>query len=168
MKLLRSIAERITVAPNEIVIDTSSERIAAAIAGAEADSQVSKAPIQLIAPVRLQRRGIETKLVLTHASMSSSEPDPTLITLLCEAHYHRGQLISGRARSLADLSYFSGKATSEISRFLPLVFLAPDIVQKIVTGEQPVELTAQSLKRATGLPLTWTGQRQRLGFARQA
>jgi len=54
---------------------------------------------------------------------------------------------------------------SEVSRILPLAFLAPDIVCAVITGIQPVELTAKRLKRITPLPGAWSEQRDLLGFA---
>ena len=53
---------------------------------------------------------------------------------------------------------------SEISRLLPLAFLAPDIVEAIMAGRQPPELTARHLKRFDNLPLDWDHQRKALGF----
>jgi hypothetical protein len=53
----------------------------------------------------------------------------------------------------------------DFSRFLPLAFLAPDIVEAIVAGRQPPELTAERLKRIGKLPLDWSEQRKVLGFA---
>ena len=49
------------------------------------------------------------------------------------------------------------------SRCLPLAFPAPDIVEAILQGRQPVELTVLRLKRI-GLPLSWVEQRRLLGF----
>ena len=40
---------------------------------------------------------------------------------------------------------------------------APDIVESILRGRQPVELTVLRLKRI-GLPLSWIEQRRLLGF----
>jgi len=45
------------------------------------------------------------------------------------------------------------------------VFLAPDIVESIFAGRQPVELTPEKLKRLRNLPQSWEEQRQLLGFA---
>ena len=46
---------------------------------------------------------------------------------------------------------------------LPLAFLAPDIVEAVLDGQHPVELTAVRLKRVR-LPLAWPEQRRVLGF----
>jgi len=51
----------------------------------------------------------------------------------------------------------------DVSRILPLALLAPDIVEAILKGRQPVELTAARLKRIR-LPLSWVEQRRLLGF----
>jgi len=47
---------------------------------------------------------------------------------------------------------------------MPLAFLAPDIVEAILAGTQPADLTTQTLIRRTDLPLNWAEQRALLGF----
>jgi site-specific DNA recombinase len=49
---------------------------------------------------------------------------------------------------------------------MPLAFLAPDIVEAILAGTQPVELTAETLTRHADLPLSWADQKRSLGFHR--
>jgi hypothetical protein len=51
-----------------------------------------------------------------------------------------------------------------MSLALPLTFLAPDIVDTIVAGRQPVYLTWEKLRRALPLPSCWRKQRRLLGF----
>ncbi|RWC94555.1 MAG: hypothetical protein EOS32_16610 [Mesorhizobium sp.] len=53
---------------------------------------------------------------------------------------------------------------SEVSRLLPLAFLSPKIVSKIIAGNQPIELTAHRLSRLSGLPLAWSDQAALLGL----
>ena len=52
----------------------------------------------------------------------------------------------------------------EVSRTLPLAFLAPDIVEAVLGGGQPVDLTPRRLLRIGILPLRWEDQRRRLSF----
>lgn len=52
----------------------------------------------------------------------------------------------------------------EISRSLPLAFLAPDVIEAIVEGRQPVELTVRKLVRLKPFPALWVDQRLALGF----
>ena len=52
-----------------------------------------------------------------------------------------------------------------VSRVIRLAFLAPEIVEQIVNGCQPPELTAQSLlDNADRLPLVWEAQHKVLRF----
>lgn len=51
-----------------------------------------------------------------------------------------------------------------IGHLMPLAFLAPDIVEAILAGTQPVELTAETLTKRTDLPLDWAEQKALLGF----
>jgi len=45
-----------------------------------------------------------------------------------------------------------------------LAFLAPDIVQAITRGQQPMEINAARLIAEVPLPLDWAEQRRLLGF----
>jgi hypothetical protein len=53
---------------------------------------------------------------------------------------------------------------SYFTRVLRLAYLAPDIVEAIIEGRQPPELTANKLIRVKSLPIDWPGQREALGF----
>ena len=46
-----------------------------------------------------------------------------------------------------------------------LAFLAPQIVEAIVAGNQPPELTAEALAERIDLPLLWTAQEKAVGIA---
>jgi len=52
-----------------------------------------------------------------------------------------------------------------ISRMINLAFLAPDIVEMIMTGRQPPELTAHKLLKQIDLPMDWAEQNRLLGTA---
>jgi site-specific DNA recombinase len=62
-----------------------------------------------------------------------------------------------RFRALANLP------VALLRAYIYLIFLAPDIVQRIIRGERPLEWNAARLIHAVPLPLDWDQQRARLG-----
>jgi site-specific DNA recombinase len=66
--------------------------------------------------------------------------------------------VSGR-RSIAEKL---GLDERYVGRVLECAFLAPDIVEAILDGRQPADLTFRKLTH--GLPLSWIEQRRELGF----
>jgi site-specific DNA recombinase len=54
---------------------------------------------------------------------------------------------------------------SYFTRLVRLSYLAPDITQAILDGQQPRDLTADKLLEHSRLPLAWHDQRTVLGFA---
>lgn len=62
---------------------------------------------------------------------------------------------SGAAATIVDFAKAETPNDGEISRVLPLAFLAPDIVEAILHGRQPLNLTARKLKRLKPLPTSW-------------
>ncbi len=63
-----------------------------------------------------------------------------------------------------DLAERVGRDAGVASRTLPLAFLAPDIVEAILAGRQPAELTARQLHPISDLPTDWSAQKARRGF----
>ena len=112
----------------------------------------------------LRRRGIESKLILR--SGGTPDPDHSLIELVASAHRWLDLLASGSAGSIREIAQVEGIDEADVSRFLPRGFLAPDIVEAIVTGTQSVELTLEQLRRACPLSYHWTIQRAVLVNAR--
>ena len=72
--------------------------------------------------------------------------------------------IHGAVATVVEIAKAEALDDGEISRVLPLAFLAPDIVEAILDGTQPFNLTARNLKHLKPLPTSWTKQRQILGF----
>jgi site-specific DNA recombinase len=66
--------------------------------------------------------------------------------------------------SIRELARQNDRDVGEVSRTLPLAFLAPDIVEAVLDARQPINLSPRQLKRITGVPPVWDDQRRRLGF----
>ena len=118
-------------------------------------------PIRLAVPVQFRRRGVEMKLVVAHDSNKPARPDPALIKSVARAHLWFDDLATGRAASLQAIAEREGITEGYVRRLLPLAFLAPHIVEAILEGRQPVDLTAARLTGDIELPLDW-GEQQRL------
>ncbi len=162
--LLLELVSRIDVQQDRFRMTLCAESLRCRIGRGNDRSQDSgPGAIPLDIPVRFRRRGIEMKLVMTGERASTTNPDAKLIATLGRAHHWSEELRTGVASSVGDLVTRHGVDQGDVSRCLPLAFLAPDIVEAILQGRQPVELTVLRLKRI-GLPLSWVEQRRLLGF----
>jgi ParB-like chromosome segregation protein Spo0J len=113
--------------------------------------------------VAFRQRGVETKLVLpglAHENHRSS-CDPALTKAIVRGRAWFEELATGRARSLQELAKRDGITRRYIRRLVNLAFLSPQLVEAILQGRQPAELTATRLTELD-LPLDWTEQRRLL------
>lgn len=164
-ELLQDVIDRIEVCPGSVWISYRIGKLRALIGvTAEEGDPEAEARFRLEVPVQMKRRGAEMRLVLGDARDSEAMPDPVLIKIVAQGHGWFEELRSGKCPSVGDLVAQHGVSQGDISRRLPLAFLAPDIVATILDGRQPVELTAARLVRIRGLPLSWAEQRRVLGF----
>ena len=121
-------------------------------------------PFLVVAPLRLRRRGPELRIVLQGAAAPAPKPDPLLLRRLIEARtWVADYLDADQGLSLSAIARRAGANVGDVSRSLQLAFLAPDLVEAILDGTQPIALTAERLKRAGELPLLWDEQRAMLG-----
>ena len=126
-------------------------------------SGMAGAIIRHVLPVRIKRRGAELRLVLEGNGAVPPNPDMALVQSVARAHKWFDDLSSGRKRSISEIAESEGLSDRYVSRLMPLAFLAPDIVEAMLKGNQPVDLTAETLTRRTDLPLDWAEQKALLG-----
>jgi site-specific DNA recombinase len=120
-------------------------------------------------PLRVRRRGIEMRLVIGTDSSSSPRVDSTILKAVARAHRWFHDLVTARSASMVEIGQREGVGKRYVSRMIRLAFLAPTIVERIVEGRQPPELTAQILSTGRGdLPLSWSAQEKFLGFIDRA
>jgi site-specific DNA recombinase len=110
--------------------------------------------LHLIHPLRLRRRGVETRLVLGEPAR---ELDHALIRNLARANEWMAAVQEGR--SFNEIAATAGTSKLRVQHMIHLAFLAPDIVDHIVQGVQPLALTSDWLKMH-GLPPCWQAQRR--------
>ena len=97
-------------------------------------------PLEFDITSHLLRCGKQMRLVMDETD-TQLEPDPRLIGEILRARRWFKALSSGRAPTIAALAKAEGVSTSYVSLKVSLAFLAPDIVESIIDGNQPVSLT---------------------------
>jgi len=149
--LLRALVETVRIAPGRMEIRVAAEALAGRLRVAPA--RLDPDHLVLAAPFRIRRRGVETRVLLGDRR---AEPDRVLIRNLMKARDWFAAL--ARGESYAAIAAREGVSTQRIQQLLPLSFLAPEIVQRIAEGRQPVGLTTEWLI-TTDLPVCWHDQR---------
>jgi site-specific DNA recombinase len=126
---------------------------------------VKNTPIKITRDILMQmkRRGVEMRLVI--GSDSPSRVDPALIKAIVRARGWFNELVSGRATTLTQIARRDGIDLGSLSRLLNITFLAPSIIESIMAGHQPADLTVEKLAKRVDLPLDWAEQKHLLGLA---
>ncbi len=175
--ILLCLLKKITIATSELRIDVRTNELMMALSSSEkaqgvqfgprgigtkaarsAKSQPDEDVVMLSSPVVFKRRGVETKIILEGAlSLKRSQPDPALIKTIARAHIWFDDIVAGRL-TMTELAAREGMKVSSVARLLPLAFLAPDIVEAILVGDQSATIVARHLIRSD-LPVLWKQQR---------
>jgi hypothetical protein len=171
-QILQTLFERITLSPTGIRFAVRRHALIrhllsaiglSAIADEGSPSEDLDAEIVMIdRPMAIKRRGIESRIVIN--GVAGREPAPMLVDLSARAHHYLHRLTDGSVSSIAELATELSVHRADISRILPLACLSPAITEAILTGRQPVDLTARTLSRLIDVPPAWADQAQALGM----
>jgi DNA invertase Pin-like site-specific DNA recombinase len=157
---LIDLVERIQITPDRLKLNLRHEAFSQT--SSYTNVQTEKL-IQIEAPLQMKRRGVETKLII--GGQRTGDADPEILQTLANAAQWYEALKTGAFRSIGEISKTNDMDTGDVSRTLPLAFLAPSIVKDCIDGKNPADLTADALRRkASRLPLAWQDQRTYLGF----
>lgn len=151
--LLR-LVERIDIAPGRLRLGLDPVALAAAVS-VESDD-LDDTFLTRSFPFQLRKRGVETKIILADAA---PEIDDTLIRNIAKAHAWFERIKGGE--TFSDIAYTEGTSKRRIQHLIGLAFLAPDIVQDVLHGKQPLGFTSEWCK-SHSLPTDWHEQRQLL------
>jgi site-specific DNA recombinase len=105
------------------------------------------------------------RLLIEGNRVRASRVDSALLKAVARARRWSEDLLMGRAQSVAEIAEREGVTDRYVRRLMRLAFLAPEIVEAIVAGNQPPELTAEALAERIDLPLLWAAQEQAVGIA---
>ncbi|MEO5351014.1 MAG: hypothetical protein H7836_15425 [Magnetococcus sp. YQC-3] len=117
-------------------------------------------------PYRFKRTGGRKQIIAPEGAESAFLPvarqDDALVRAVVRGHRWQGMLDTGQVASVQELAVKENIDPSYLARHLRLAFLAPDIVEAVLFGEQPEGLTLGKLM--VTLPMDWVEQRVLLGF----
>ena len=117
-------------------------------------------------PVQLKRCGMAVRLIVgAQGEPAARGVDAKLVGLIAKAHDWFDRLSSGRCDGVQALALEEQISGSYVTRVMYLAFLAPDLVQRIVRGDHPLDLTADRLMDMVPLPEAWEAQRVLLGMS---
>ncbi len=157
---IRRLVHRITIQPGSVSITFVSNALS--LQGGQ-DAGVPGYVHHM--PFHTKRRGVETRLVFGGNNQPPACHDETLIVAVMRSFKWWKLLTEEDGWSIQKLAKRDDVDASDVTRFLPLAFLAPDIVEAILDGRQPVDLTLERIKKMGTLPMNWEEQGKVLGFA---
>ena len=105
------------------------------------------------------RHGNDARLV-TGESDQERTPTPQLIKLMRDAHRAREFALKKPTVPLDRLAAEFGRSPERFKRLVRLSYLSPTIVEQILSGDQPPELTSVRLQNLDGLPRCWARQHE--------
>jgi hypothetical protein len=110
-------------------------------------------------PLTFRKRGGRKRVVTPDGAEWAPRPrvDNAMVKALARAFRWWRMLNDGTFGTLEDLAKAKRLAPSYVRGILRLTLLAPDIVEAILDGHQPVELQLDDLLE--GFPLDWVMQR---------
>ena len=115
-------------------------------------------------PAQLQRSGLAMRLVIPGQQESAGKRDPKLVRLVARSHELAMRFISGKVKTIQEIAQAEEVTASYVTRLIQIGFLAPELIQSICEGRQPITMTANKLLTTGALPLSWEDQRRELGF----
>jgi len=128
-----------------------------------AESEKLNVPIVLATAARLHRTGHDLRMVIAEEGITpSGKRDLKLLRLIARGRRWYEQLATGQLPSLSAIARAEGLNDGYAGRIFAGALLAPDIIEGVLAGRQPITFTADSLRVPP--PLDWTEQRRKFGF----
>jgi site-specific DNA recombinase len=128
------------------------------------DSIDENALIRLTIAARLKRFGGEVHLVVPPNSSTgvARQPKPSLVKAVARAHSWYQRVLDRKAFDQRSLARHAGLTERYVGKVFGCAFLAPDIIDAILEGNQPYDLTFEKL--CEHIPWSWAEQRAQFGF----
>jgi site-specific DNA recombinase len=127
------------------------------------NAEASAKPIRISYPIRLHRTAHDIRLVIPAMTgdPESGQRNAALIKFIAQGRKWYRQITSGEHATFRSIGKAEGVTERYVARVIRGSLLAPDIIQRVLEGRQPVTLSVQKLKKP--FPSDWTEQRKFFG-----
>ena len=115
-------------------------------------------------PVRVQRRGVEMRIIIRGLEELARKADQALLKGIARARDWFHELATGRSRSLVEIAKREELPKRYVTKLIRLAFMDPGIVEAIAEGWTPPGANLQMLVDGRqSLPAHWEAQKQVFG-----
>jgi site-specific DNA recombinase len=159
--LLLDLDLAVTLHPNRLVLSLGTAHLRTALDLPRQDDPDAKVIVDV--PMEIQRRGVEMKLVIAAGNNDGRMVDPTLLKAIARGRAWFDEIVTGIAPSISEIAQRESVTMRYVSQHIDFAFLSPTIVETILEGRQPVQMTLQSVKQID-LPVDWGDQARALNF----
>jgi hypothetical protein len=169
-EMLEAIVHCILVHQESVEIQLDRARLRAQLLGTKhKESQTQNAvngfnpgPITLTIETKLKRCGGEMRLIIPSQSADPAPGSavPALLKAISRAHEWVRQIVAGEYKDQRAIAKAAGLNERYVSRIIQCAFLAPEIVDAIVRGQQAPAVTLAAL--LDDIPLSWAEQNARV------
>jgi len=171
--LLACILQRVIVQENNIqvmirksdlreLLEHGDQIIAASLVGLRRRTETAEL-LCLTIEAKRKRYGGEIHIVVSPNSMVPvRHTRPSLIKAVARGHAWYEKVLEGKVTDMGSLARETGLTPHYVRNVFACAFLAPDIVEAILEGRQPLTLKFEHLYK--NIPLSWAEQRQQFGF----
>lgn len=144
------------------LLEHGDQIIAASLVGVRKAMESSDL-ICLTIEAKRKRYGGEIHLIVPpNSNPPVRHPRPALIKAVARGHAWYEKVLNGEVTDMRCLARETGLTPHYVRNVFACAFLAPDIVEAILEGRQPLTLKFEHLYQ--NIPLSWAEQRQQFGF----
>jgi len=171
--LLVSILQRVIVQENDIqvmirksdlreLLEHGDQIVAASLVGLRKPIESTELLCLTIEAKRKRYGGGIHIVVPPNSDAPVRHPRPALIKAVARGHAWYEKVLESKIPDMRSLARETGLTPHYVRNVFACAFLAPDIVEAILEGRQPLTLKFEHLYK--NVPLSWAEQRQQFGF----
>lgn len=113
--------------------------------------------------IAIVRNGRQVKIVIPPPASREQLPNPSLLKLVAQAFAARAEIDKGG--SFTEVASRLGCGRENLADMLRTSYLAPSIIQAIIEGRQPANLSRKQLVQTNRIPLGWVSRKLCSGSA---